>query len=63
MLALTAVCLTSRNWVTFELEDSDAEWDGSLFTVDEWGDSIEVANYGWDCIAIPSCDDDDSKTT
>jgi hypothetical protein len=54
--ALSVAALVIREWIFYETAGDDR--DGSLFSASEYA---EVDNYGYDCIAVPKCDEDDDK--
>lgn len=64
-LSLVGICL--RNWVHFEIDTVllDDSWDGGLFSVADYdiNAKVNVDAYGWDCLAVIPCDQDDDTTT
>ena len=65
-VALGITGIVIRKWVNFEASNGD-DYEGSLFSIDSIKSTtsegvFDLDNYGWDCMAVSTCDDDSDKT-
>jgi len=64
---LSLIIIGVRRWVHFEIDDFsyDGTIKGGLFSMEnfEWpNEDFDVDVYGWDCLAVGPCDQDDDTT-